>query len=119
MALGAGDNCLRITVSDDGQGIVPEDMERIFNTFYQSGNSKGGTGIGLPLARLLAIKHGGSVVCANGERGGAVFTVEIPLDPAAVASGASDGPDSGTDGGGDAQIPPLPSPPKRREPARY
>lgn len=108
VALAAGDNCFRITVSDDGQGIVPEDMERIFNTFYQSGNSKGGTGIGLPLARLLAIKHGGSVVCANGERGGAVFTVEIPLDPAAVASGASDGPDSGTDGGGDAQIPPPP-----------
>ena len=37
-----------------------------------------------------------------------MFTVEIPLDPAAVASGASDGPDSGADGGGDAQIPPPP-----------
>lgn len=80
VVLDSDESIFRITVSDDGQGIVPEDMERIFNTFYQSGNSKGGTGIGLPLARLLAIKHGGSVVCSNGDRGGAVFTVEIPLN---------------------------------------
>lgn len=80
VALARDGAVFRITVSDDGQGIVPEDMERIFNTFYQSGNSKGGTGIGLPLARLLAIKHGGSVVCANAPEGGAVFTVEIPLN---------------------------------------
>lgn len=69
----------RIRVSDDGPGIVPGDMERIFDTFYQSENSKGGTGIGLPLARKLAVKHGGNITCANGASGGAVFTVEIPL----------------------------------------
>lgn len=73
VTLASEDKLFRITISDDGQGIVPEDMERIFNTFYQSGNSKGGTGIGLPLARLLAIKHGGSVVCSNSEQGGAVI----------------------------------------------
>ena len=94
----------RITISDDGQGIVPEDMERIFNTFYQSGNSKGGTGIGLPLARLLAIKHGGSVVCSNCEQGGAVFTVEIPLNPAAAESGVSSEP--GPESSPGSEIPP-------------
>ncbi|MBS4764735.1 response regulator [Alistipes sp. kh20] len=94
----------RITISDDGQGIVPEDMERIFNTFYQSGNSKGGTGIGLPLARLLAIKHGGSVVCSNCEQRGAVFTVEIPLNPAAAESGVSSEP--GPESSPGAEIPP-------------
>ncbi len=72
-------NLFRIMVSDDGPGIVPEDMDRIFETFYQSGNSKSGTGIGLPLARMLAVKHGGNVTCANSPSGGAVFTVEIPL----------------------------------------
>lgn len=104
VTLAADSGLFRITISDDGQGIVPEDMERIFNTFYQSGNSKGGTGIGLPLARLLAIKHGGSVVCANGERGGAVFTVEIPLSLAAAESGAPDG--AGQEGTGEDTTPP-------------
>lgn len=116
VTLAADSGLFRITISDDGQGIVPEDMERIFNTFYQSGNSKGGTGIGLPLARLLAIKHGGSVVCANGERGGAVFTVEIPLSLAAAESGAPDG--AGQEGAGeDATPPPLRQ--RRAEPVRY
>ena len=117
MALAAGDNCFRITVSDDGQGIVPEDMERIFNTFYQSGNSKGGTGIGLPLARLLAIKHGGSVVCANGERGGLCSPWRFRSIPrlSRPARRTARIPERMAEG----CATPLPSPPKRREPARY
>lgn len=95
VVLDSDESIFRITVSDDGQGIVPEDVERIFNTFYQSGNSKGGTGIGLPLARLLAIKHGGSVVCANGPQGGAVFTVEIPLNTETTPAAAPAGTDAG------------------------
>ena len=50
------------------------------------------------MARLLAIKHGGSVVCANGERGGAGFTVEIQVSLAAAESGAPGG--AGREGAG-------------------
>lgn len=91
-------NLFRIRVSDDGPGIVPGDMDRIFNTFYQSENSKGGTGIGLPLARMLAVKHGGNITCANGVSGGAVFTVEIPLQASDLGALGSDG----TKGSGDS-----------------
>ncbi len=81
-------NQFRIRVSDDGPGVVPGDMDRIFDTFYQSGNSECGTGIGLPLAQMLAVKLGGNITCANDVSGGAVFTVEIPLQTGDAGSSA-------------------------------
>ena len=100
VTLARGENLFRIRVSDDGPGLVPADMDRIFDAFYQSGNSKGGTGIGLPLARMLAVRHGGTITCTNDVQGGAVFTVEIPLQTGDALLPAADGarsPDDGTD----------------------
>jgi two-component system OmpR family sensor kinase len=72
-----------LVVSDDGPGIAREDLERIFERFYQSDNSRSGegTGLGLAIARWIAREHGGRVYAANNPRGGAAFTVELPIEP--------------------------------------
>lgn len=71
-------NCVRITVADDGPG-VPEAIAATLFEPLVSGR-KGGTGLGLALARRVAAAHGGSITLeprAAGARG-AVFHVELP-----------------------------------------
>lgn len=60
-----------ISVADDGQGIDPEDLARIFDRFYKGRGGK--HGIGLAIAKTVIEQHGGSLRAEN--RGGAVFTV--------------------------------------------
>jgi two-component system, OmpR family, sensor kinase len=84
-----GQRAARLTVLDDGPGIPQEDLERIFERFYQSDAARSGegTGLGLAIARWIAQEHGGRVVAANGPQGGAAFTVELPTDtPQTLAS---------------------------------
>ncbi|MFI6316471.1 sensor histidine kinase [Nonomuraea sp. NPDC050556] len=70
-----------LSVADDGPGVPPEDMERIFERFTRLDASRdrdsGGTGLGLPIVREIARSHGGSVVLA-GPGPGAVFEVRLP-----------------------------------------
>ncbi|TRO80576.1 hybrid sensor histidine kinase/response regulator [Desulfuromonas acetexigens] len=72
---------LRITVVDDGPGIHPEEIERIFEKFYrgtqQSGHSAG-HGLGLYSARTLARALGGELHATNRPEGGAEFTLSLP-----------------------------------------
>lgn len=77
---------LRLSVSDSGPGIPPEERKRIFERFYRGasirGRSQRGTGIGLSLVKHIAEGHGGTVR-AGGELGkGAVFEVSIPIERA-------------------------------------
>jgi signal transduction histidine kinase len=75
-----GQRTARLVVVDDGPGIVKEDLERIFERFYQSDASRSGegTGLGLAIARWIAKEHRGQVTAANNPQGGAAFTVELP-----------------------------------------
>lgn len=72
-----------IIVSDNGITIQPEEMERIFERFYQSNNQmnmKVGTGIGLHLAKSLVELHHGKIWVENEEDGnGCRFIVQLPL----------------------------------------
>ena len=70
----------RLEVADSGPGIDPGDLPRIFDRFYRGHRTTGGSGsgIGLAVARELVTAHGGVISAANGEDGGAVFTVELP-----------------------------------------
>ncbi|MBP5856050.1 PAS domain-containing sensor histidine kinase [Marivibrio halodurans] len=77
------DDRLEIKVIDDGPGIDPRDVERLFQPFERSRDAQAraveGTGLGLPLARDLARLHGGDVLL-TGELGkGTTATVILPL----------------------------------------
>jgi len=70
-------------VNDDGQGIEPEKLLRVFDLFFQgeatADRSSGGLGIGLTLVQRLAALHGGDVNASSGGGGqGATFTVRLP-----------------------------------------
>lgn len=73
---------LLIRVSDEGVGIPPTDLKRIFTRFYRIGHSRArvkGTGLGLFIVRTIVRKHGGSVVAASkGEHMGTTITVRLP-----------------------------------------
>ncbi len=75
---------LVITVSDNGPGIPPEDVSRVFERFYRVDKSRGrpgGTGLGLAIVKHLADLHGGAVTVENRALGGAAFTVRLPVTP--------------------------------------
>jgi two-component system, sensor histidine kinase len=71
------------TVRDSGIGISAERLELMFNAFQQADSSisrrYGGTGLGLPIARTLAERMGGTLRAQSEEGRGSVFTLEIPL----------------------------------------
>ena len=87
LRLANGNRALRLAVADDGPGIPSEDLERIFERFYQSDAARSGegTGLGLAIARWIAREHGGQVTAANNPGGGAAFTVEFPADSKVLA----------------------------------
>ena len=78
----AGSRSASLVVSDDGPGIPKEDLDRIFERFYQADPARSGegTGLGLAIARWIAQEHGGRVFAANNPKGGAAFTVELPVE---------------------------------------
>jgi signal transduction histidine kinase len=70
------DHCWILEVRDQGDGVNPKDIDKIFEPFYTT-RSKG-TGLGLAFARQVIRAHGGHVTVENIEAGGALFTVTIP-----------------------------------------
>ncbi|POA50952.1 MULTISPECIES: ATP-binding protein [Pseudomonas] len=70
-------------VRDSGIGISPASLESMFDAFQQADSSisrrYGGTGLGLPIARTLAERMGGTLRAQSEEGRGSVFTLEIPL----------------------------------------
>jgi signal transduction histidine kinase len=65
-----------LKVSDDGTGIPPEDVGRIFDRFH-TGNKTGGTGLGLSIARELATAMEGSLNVETSDKG-TTFTLSLP-----------------------------------------
>jgi CheY-like chemotaxis protein len=75
---------VRIQVRDSGEGIDPELLAHVFDSFWQADASttrrQGGLGLGLTIARQLVELHGGSISAASPGKGqGTVFTVSLPL----------------------------------------
>jgi two-component system sensor histidine kinase KdpD len=79
-----GDRVL-VRVSDEGPGIPPADLERVFDTFYRvrkGDHVRAGTGLGLSICRGFVEAMGGTIAAENRtDRSGAVFTVSLPLLP--------------------------------------
>jgi PAS domain S-box-containing protein len=78
------DGGLLVEVVDQGEGIAPEDQEKIFDEFVQleQGQNTQGTGLGLPISRRLAELLGGSLTVVSAQGEGSTFTLSLPLsDP--------------------------------------
>jgi signal transduction histidine kinase/ActR/RegA family two-component response regulator len=79
---------LIVTVSDTGVGILPEDQERIFDSFQQGGRSASkveGTGLGLTLTKRIVELHGGRLWLISEPGAGSTFGFSLPQDPALTA----------------------------------
>lgn len=80
---------LHLTVSDDGPGIPDEELDKIFQPFYQGKDNpdsqQSGTGIGLSLSQSVVTLHHGTIWAGNQPQGGAVFHVVMPIDRAVFA----------------------------------
>jgi two-component system phosphate regulon sensor histidine kinase PhoR len=78
----AGD-AIRISVADQGIGISPEDLPRIFERFYRADKSRsgeqGGTGLGLSIVKHIAQLHGGSVEADSEFGKGTTISVLLPI----------------------------------------
>jgi signal transduction histidine kinase len=73
----ATDGRVELRVSDSGIGMPPEVLERIFDPFFTT--KKTGTGLGLTLAHRLMEAQGGELRAANRAKGGAEFTMTLPV----------------------------------------
>lgn len=75
---------IAIAVSDDGPGIVEEDLPHLFDKGYRGGNVDGvaGSGLGLYLARAVVDAHGGTLSALPRPEGGAQFRIWLPIGAA-------------------------------------
>ena len=71
-----------VTVEDAGNGIAPEESERLFDPFYRGAEARAsqpGSGLGLAILRQIIEAHGGRVRAACSSLGGAQFAFNLPL----------------------------------------
>ena len=78
-----GKPTVTITISDTGPGIADDDHTRIFHPFHTS--KEQGTGLGLPLAKKIAILHGGNLTLEHSSAAGTTFSLTLPAAPQAQA----------------------------------
>ena len=74
------DNTYRFKIKDDGPGVKPEIIDKIFNAFYAVNSSKSvkGSGLGLAMVKKLIVRNGGSIrVYSDGS--GSVFELNWPI----------------------------------------
>ncbi len=70
---------LHIQIADNGPGIKPEVMKKLWEPFFTTKEPGKGTGLGLSICSDIAHKLGGAITAENRPQGGAVFTLKLPL----------------------------------------
>ncbi|MDB5407324.1 MAG: osmosensitive channel signal transduction histidine kinase [Rhodospirillales bacterium] len=87
-------SAVAIEVLDEGAGIPPDQVDRVFEKFYRvvrSDRKRAGTGLGLAISRGFVEALGGTITAANrSDRSGAVFTIVLPAPPQGIAKRAGD-----------------------------
>jgi len=77
-AFGRGENVVRIVVRDDGSGIPPEILPRIFEPFLTTKETGRGVGLGLAISRSILERHSGNIEVESQIGRGTTFTVTLP-----------------------------------------
>ncbi len=84
-----GAEFVEIAVIDQGIGIEPKDLDRIFERFYRADRARsratGGTGLGLAIVKHIATNHGGQVTVTSTVGVGSTFTLRLPARPPEAA----------------------------------
>ena len=75
---------LVVTISDNGEGISPNNRAQIFDSFFTTRRENGGTGMGLAIVRAVLEAHGGAIRLLDSEKG-AAFELTIPIADAALS----------------------------------
>jgi signal transduction histidine kinase len=73
------DSSVRFSISDTGNGIAPDELDRIYRPFYTTKHQ--GTGLGLAITRGIVERHGGQMKTASKPGDGSTFTLVIPAKP--------------------------------------
>jgi len=77
---------LRISVADTGPGILPDELPRIFDRYWQGkGRARGGLGLGLAIAKAIVEAHGGCLGVSSEPGAGTTFYFDVPLFPGAAS----------------------------------
>jgi len=87
VSIRSGNGVALLWVEDEGPGVKPEDLPRLFERFWRADDAPaGGTGLGLSIARWIVEQHGGTIGAENKPEGGARFWAQLPsADPRAQA----------------------------------
>lgn len=75
-----GKGCYSLKVEDNGSGIPPENLKKIFDIFFSTKGHKG-TGLGLAVVKKIVNEHKGTIAVASEPGKGTVFTITAPTDP--------------------------------------
>lgn len=88
VSVDSADGWARLSVSDDGPGIAPEDLPHVFERLYvsrhQPRRQEVGSGLGLAIVRELVTAMGGTVQASGADSGGACLSVSLPISSAAA-----------------------------------
>jgi PAS domain S-box-containing protein len=82
------DNIVRISIADDGPGIVKKNLLRMFSPFFTTKEVGKGTGLGLSICHGIVTEHGGRIYAESEVGKGATFIIELPIVP--VGSGGTE-----------------------------
>jgi CheY-like chemotaxis protein/anti-sigma regulatory factor (Ser/Thr protein kinase) len=86
ISVGASGDTILLAVADNGRGMTPEQIDRVFDRFYrgESGSTGTGTGLGLSIVRSLVELHDGSIDVTSEIGQGTTVTVRLPRAPSAA-----------------------------------
>ncbi len=77
---------VRVSVHDRGKGIAPEELPKVFDSFYST--KPHGMGLGLAIVRTIVEAHGGRIDAASSPEAGTIFSFELPLLAGATTAAA-------------------------------